>query len=50
VARMQQWWGNKEDGLVLKVHMGKKHKLYFASCDSFHSLCRVQLIGPNNIC
>jgi len=24
VARMQQWWGNRDDGLVLKVHMGEK--------------------------
>ncbi len=21
---MQEWWGKREDGLVLKVHMGKK--------------------------
>jgi len=27
-VRMQQWWGNKEDGLVLKVHMGKKIDSY----------------------
>jgi len=23
VARRWQWWGNRGDGLVLKVHMGK---------------------------
>jgi len=27
-ARMQQWWGNMEDRLVLRVHMGKKIDSY----------------------
>jgi len=27
-ARMQQWWGNTDDRLVLRVHTGKKINSY----------------------